>query len=135
MTSQTADQIAAKWAQNLSGATASITAGVQGVSTAPGQAAARNKAQYLAGVQAKVDKWAQNTAAVSLSEWQQAFITKGIPRIASGASAAQPKMTTFMAKLLPYQKAGVSQLPQRGNLQQNIQRATAWINYMANFSK
>lgn len=135
MTSQTADQIAAKWAQNLSGATASITAGVQGVSTAPGQAAARNKAQYLAGVQAKADKWAQNTAAVSLSEWQQAFITKGIPRIASGATAAQPKMTTFMAKLLPYQKAGISQLPQRGNLQQNTQRATAWINYMANFSK
>lgn len=135
MTTMTADQIAAHWSQQLAGAGAKIQAGVQGVSVAPGAAAARQKSAYVAGVTAKADKWAQNVAAVSLSEWQQAFINKGIPRIATGAQAAQPKFTQFMNKLLPYQKSGISSLPARGNLQQNIGRMTQWVNYMAQFQK
>jgi hypothetical protein len=135
MTTMTPDQIAAHWAQQLAGAGPKIQAGVQGVSAAPGAAAARQKAAYVAGVTAKADKWASNVAAVSLNEWQQAFINKGLPRIASGAQQAQPKFTQFMSKLLPYQKSGVASLPARGNLQQNITRMTQWVNYMAQFQK
>lgn len=135
MTTMTGDQIAAHWAQQLAGAGPKIQAGVAGVSAAPGLAAARQKSAYVQGVTAKADKWAHNVAAVSLQEWQAAFNNKGIPRIASGAQAAQPKMAAFMNKLLPYQRNGLGQLPARGNLQQNITRATQWINYMANFQK
>lgn len=126
--------VASKWAQNLSGATQSITDGVNAVSVAPGAAAARQKTVYVNNVTASADKWARNVAAVSLSSWQQDMITKGIPRIASGAQAAQSKFATFMGKLLPYQANLVSQLPARGNLEQNITRMTQMVRGMANFT-
>lgn len=73
---------AAKWAQALAGASDRIQAGVQSVTTSPGAAAARQKAVYVAQVQAKADKWAANVGKVSTADWQQAVIQKGIPRIA-----------------------------------------------------
>ena len=131
----TPDQVAAKWANNLGAATASIQQGVEAVKVAPGQAAARQKGAYVQNVQAAADKWAANVAAVSLQSWQNDMVAKGIPRVATGASAAAPKMTAFMGKLLPYIDSGKSQLPARGNLQQNKARVMAWIDYMAGFSK
>lgn len=125
---------AAKWAQNLSAAGPQITAGVAAVSVAPGQAAARQKAVYLAQVAANGDKWAKNVGAVSLQDWQAATTSKGIPRIAAGATAAQPKMEAFMNKLLPAIAQVKSTLPARGNLEQNITRMTAFTRGMAAMS-
>jgi hypothetical protein len=133
--SLTPEQVASKWATNLSGATTSITAGVNALQVAPGQAAARQKAAYVQNVQAHADKWAANVASVSLQSWQQDMINKGLPRISTGATAAQPKMAQFMQQLLPYIANQVQTLPPRGNLAQNTQRAVAWINAMANFKK
>ena len=134
MTALTADQIAQKWANNLGAATTSIQAGVNAVTVAPGQAAARQKAVWVANVNAAQDKWAARVAAVPLPVWQQDMITKGIPRIATGATAAQPKFSMFMGKLLPYINSAKAQLPPRGNLQQNIARMTQFVNSMAQFS-
>src|SRR5689334_19448479 len=61
-------------AQN--GATAYVD-GVRDVKEAPGQKAARKKDKYKANVLASVDKWADNTAAVSLQEWADAAAGKG----------------------------------------------------------
>lgn len=133
MTALTPDQIAAKWAANLTSAAATMTSAVNAVTVAPGVAAARNRTGYVAGVQASADKWAARVAAVPLQSWQQSMIQKGIPRIASGATAAQPGFQTFMAKLLPYQNSLVSSLPPRGTLDQNIARAAAMIRGMAAF--
>lgn len=130
-----AQTAAAKWAQNLSGSTQRIQAGIQSVTTAPGQAAARQKGAYVQNVQASADKWASNVAAVPLSDWQQAAINKGVPRISGGATAAQPKMEQFMGKLLPYIGSQVAALPARGNLDQNINRLTAFVRGMAAFKK
>lgn len=130
---QTPDQIAAKWAQNLGGATQRITDGVNSVTVAPGQAAARQKAVYLANVTANVDKWATNTAKVPLSDWQQAMVNKGVQRIATGATAAQPQFQQFMTQLLPAIDQAKSTLPARGNLQQNIQRMTQFVTAMSKF--
>lgn len=126
--------VAAKWAQNLSSATQAITDGVNAVTTAPGQSAARQKAVWVNNTQAAANKWATNVAAVPLSDWQSAMTTKGIPRVASGATAAQPKMQTFMTKLLPYVASGVNSLPPRGDINANIARMTQWVQYMAKFS-
>lgn len=133
MSSLTPDQIAQKWATNLAGATETIKAGIQAVSVAPGQAAARQAQAYINGVQAAQQKWQRNVSSVSLAEWQQATIDKGVNRIATGAQAAQPKMQSFLVKLLPYQQNLKGSLPARGGLEANIARMDAWVRGMAKF--
>lgn len=130
---QSADQIAAKWAQNLGQSTQRIQDGVMSVQTAPGQAAAAQKSVYLANVQASADKWATNTARVTKEEWQQAMVEKGLQRIASGATASVPKFTTFMGRLLPYQENLRRTLPARGNLEANINRMVTFTRGMSKF--
>lgn len=126
----------AKWVNNLSNSTQAITDGVNSVTTAPGQAAARQVQTWLARVQASAQKWATNTAAVSLQDWQQSMITTGIPRIASGAQAKQGKYQAFATKFFPYLQTGVAQVKAmpKVTLQDGINRAVAMINYNAKFS-
>lgn len=131
----TPTEAAQAWAQRLAGSTERITRGVQNVTTAPGQAAARQKAVWAQNVAASQDKWASRVAAVSLPDWQQAMVQKGVQRVAGGATAAQPKMEAFMGQLLPYIQSGLGSLPARGNLDQNIGRMTAWARHMANFQR
>ncbi len=120
-----ASTAAARWAQGLAGAGQKITEGVQSVTVAPGQAAARQKAVYVQNVAARADTWAKNTAAVSLPDWQAAAINKGVPRIASGAQAAQGKFEAFMNKLLPAINNAKASLPPRGTFDQNLARSAA----------
>lgn len=127
--------VAAKWAANLSASTENIRAGVMATTRAPGAAAAAQKQVWLQNTQAAADKWAARTAAVTLGQWQDAMINKGLPRVAGGAQAAQPKMASFMGSLLPYIENGRSQLPPRGTLDQNLARANAWARYMAQYTK
>lgn len=131
----TPDQAAAKWQQNLAGSTQRIQQGVQSVTTAPGQAAARQKAVWAQNVQAAQDKWAARVAAVPVQDWQRAVIEKGVPRIAAGATAAQPKMAAFMGQLLPHIQTTVNGLPARGGLDANINRMVQFTRGMAAFSK
>lgn len=130
---QTPDQIAARWAQGLAGASQKIADGVDAVRVAPGQAAARQKSVYVANVQASADKWAANVASVTLPSWQDAMKTKGVPRIAQGATAAQPKFGAFMNQLLPHIERTRSALPARGTLDQNIARMTTFVRGMSTF--
>ena len=125
--------VAQKWATNLGGATTAITDGVNAVTTSPGQLAARQAQVWVQNTQAAVAKFQKNAGAVSLQSWQSAMVNKGVPRIASGAAAAQPVMQAFMGTFLPFVQAQVSQLPARGNLQQNIQRSAAMITAMTKF--
>jgi hypothetical protein len=122
---------AERWAAGLSAAGPKITAGVNAVTTAPGMAAARQKAVYVANVAASADKWATNVSSVSLSDWQQAMINKGVNRISGGATAAQPKFLAVMQQLLPQIDRIKSGLPPRGNLEQNIARMTAFTRAMS----
>lgn len=132
---QTPDQIAARWSQGLGSAQQRIQDGVQSTTVAPGQAAARQKAVWQQNTVAAADKWAANTAAVSLQQWQNDMVTKGIPRIASGAQAAQGKFASFMQDLLPHIDRTRSNLPARGNLDQNISRMVAFTRGMATFKR
>lgn len=129
----TPQQAASKWQAGLSGATQRITDGVNSVTTSPGAAAARQKAAYVAGVQTKADKWAANVGKVSTQDWQQAVIQKGIPRIAQGATASQPKMEAFFGRFLPHMASVVGSLPPRGNIDQNIQRMIQTVRGAASF--
>lgn len=129
------NQVAADWASRLGASGQKIQTGVQAVTVAPGQAAARQVNAYVANVQANAQKWQTNVAAVSLTDWQNAVISKGLQRIGAGATAAQPKFAAFMAALLPYIERGVTQLPARGTFDQNVNRMTQWATYMHGFKK
>lgn len=125
MTRLTPDQLAQKWVDRIGAATQSIRDGVNSVTVAPGRTAADRKQAYIDGVNANVDKWAKNVARVSLQDWQQAMITKGIPVIATRAAAAKPKFAVFMTAWMGFQGQVRSELVSqpRGTLDQNIARA------------
>lgn len=127
--------VAQQWAQRLAQSTQQITEGVQRVTTAPGVAAARQKNVWINNLQASQDKWARRTAAVPLGDWQAAMIEKGVPRVSSGATAAVPKMASFMQQLLPFVDTAVQGLPARGDLNANISRMVAFTQKMATFKR
>lgn len=131
-----AQSVTEKWAQRTSGATQQVVEGVQRVTEAPGVKAARQKQAYLANVQAKVDKWERNTAAVPLSDWQAAT-TAGAARIAAGVQAKRGKMESFMREFLPYVEqvqSRVQAMP-RGNLEQNLARMVENARGLSNFKR
>jgi len=137
MAKLTAAQFAEKQARRLQGATEDMKMGVQSVTEAPTKKAAQ-----------KADKWFQRISAdetkkryvdglnkVSLSDWQEKMINKGIPRVAAGIQAARPKVEAFAEKLLAYEdnlKAKVDQMPDL-TLEDSANRMTAWMRGMAEF--
>ena len=125
---------AARWAQRLGSSGDKIREGVQSVTTPPGQAAARQKQVWVARTTAAADKFAANSARVSLQDWQGAMLDKGLSRIASGATAAESKFAGFLTRFLPYVDQVRASLPPRGDLEANINRMTANARAMAKFS-
>lgn len=132
---QTPDQIASKWAQNLGASTTRITDGVNAVTIAPGQSAARQVDVWATNTMSAKDKWKANVSRVTLGDWQAAMNGKGVQRIGAGATAAVPKFTSFMTQFLPHVMAGRNALPARGNLDQNIQRAVQMMRHNATFKR
>lgn len=114
---------AQKWKNRLSAATPDIQAGIQAVTAAPGQAAARQKAAWQANVVAAADKWERNVSRVSLQQWQQAAMD-GVNRIAQGANAKVSKVEAFLNEFQPHLERVQSQLASmpRGSLEQNLGR-------------
>lgn len=136
---KTSANVANKWATNLSASTQTMTAGVQSVQTSPTSLAAANPDGYLAGVQKAVTsgKWQARLQSVTLQQWQQAMVQKGIPRVQTGAQTGKPKVQSFMDQLLPYVyqlRAALASQP-RGSLAQNMQRMNTFVQGMAQFKR
>lgn len=131
------DAAAAKWSTNLGASTSGIEAQVRAVTEAPGVAAARQKSLWLQRVTASADKWARRVSSVTLQSWQDDMINKGIPRIASGAQQAVPKMTAFMADFLPYVDQGVAKVRAmpKGGVENGVARASAMIRHNAAYQR
>lgn len=123
--SKTPEESANKWSNNLSAAGPAIAAGVNAVTSSPGQAAAKAKDRWLANLNASADRWAARLNAMPLDYWKQQMTTLGVQRIQQGASSKKGKMQAFLAKWLPYEQSVVAALPPRGNTEANIQRAVA----------
>jgi hypothetical protein len=128
------DAIVTRWMTNLSNASATITAGVNAVKTSPGQAAAAHKADWVAAMTSAAvqNRWAQQVGAVTLQQWQDAMVKKGIPNIATGVANAKNKMTQFMTSLIATENAILPTISAMPNLTltQRIARATAWMTAM-----
>lgn len=135
MVMPSANDVAAKWAQNTGSAVGRYQAGVKAVTVSPGQAAARSADLWLQKVTASKQKFAANAAKVSLADWQNAAAEKGGARLASGVQAAQPTYEQAMGKLLPFIASATSSLPQRGDLEANINRMTSFVRKMSTYNK
>jgi|SRR5947209_912424 len=132
-------EVADRWAQRLAASAEKIKSGVQGVTTSPTQSAA-NAADFwqqrMQDPQTKA-KYVNSLNKVSLSQWQQAMLGKGVNRIASGANDAKPKVASFLQQFLPYVEQGaamVRAMP-KGGIEDAVNRAAAMIRHNANFRR
>lgn len=135
----TPSEYGAKWSQNLQNAQTSIQRGIERVSESPMEKAVAKQNKLVQNFNAAVQsgKWAANTKAVTLADWKQAALTKGLPRIGQGAMAAQNKMASFGEKLLPAidaARAKIQNMPDL-TLSDNIARMTTFVTEMSKFKK
>lgn len=122
-----ATEAAERWSQGFSGASGRYTAGINAVTTAPGQLAALQKNLYVQKVQEQSNVWASKVAAVPLQTWKDAATTVGAQRLATGAQKGAPKMQAFMANFLPKLDSVVKGLGPRGTYDQNVARLNAYV--------
>jgi hypothetical protein len=130
-----ASQATTKWLQNIGTATERMKQGALNVQTAPGAKAAAAADKWLQRVQMSKDKYKNNVGRISLQQWQDAYITVGIPRVSQGAQAKQSKYQQAMADFLPYLSQGVAKIDAmpKVTLADSIARATAMIQHNANY--
>lgn len=131
----TAQEWLQKWGQNLNGSSEYIKKGVNKVTTAPGVSAAAAQDRMKAGINASIDNgtWARNVQKVSVDQWRQAMINKGIPRLAQGVTAAQANkvgQVTALLAAVDTASAAANSLP-KGGLEQGIARANAFMRAMS----
>lgn len=130
----TPQEYAEKWKRRLSGATEDIRRGVSKVTQSPGAAAAAAEDRMLAGVTDSVTsgRWARKVGAVTLEQWKTAATEKGIPRIASGATAAESKMARTAQTLLPAvdEAAAAARAMPKGTIEDSIARAGEYMRRM-----
>lgn len=131
------DQVAQKWANNLGAATTAIKNGVQSVTTSPTQlaAAAVGKWQAAVATQKAANDYVNSLNKVSLAQWQQAMLNKGLNRIGPGAQAAIPKFTAFLQAFLPFEQNIAQQVRAMPSttLQDRIARMVAMATQLATF--
>lgn len=133
----TAQQIATNWKNGMANSTEKLRAGIQAVTEAPTQKAARRSDAYLAGVQRAVadGRWQAGLNRVTLEQWKDQMLNKGVPRVAAGAAAAQTKVADFFTQFIPHLQSGLAKLASmpRGDLDTNIARATEMMRHNAQF--
>lgn len=128
-------QAAKNWQAGMANSGEKLKAGIQAVQESPMEKAAAAADRYAAGVQRSVSDgtYQAGLRAVSLQQWKDAAINKGVNRVASGAAAAVPKMQAFLERFLPHLANVVSGLPPRGDMETNIARATQVMRGNAQF--
>lgn len=128
---------AARWQSGMAGAGQKYSEGIARVQTAPGAKAAAAVDKWQQGVLDNRNKFVRNSQAVSLGEWQNQAQTKGAPRLASGAQAAQPKYEAKIAPVLSYMGQVLAQVDNMPTttLDQRIAKSVAFQTQMARYGK
>lgn len=103
---QSSQELAKKWAENLVRSKASIRAGIDQVSVAPTQKAAAAVNKYADGCQRAVSegRFVAGCNRVTLQEWKDKTINKGLANLDVGVRNAESKVASFQAKAMPYYK-------------------------------
>lgn len=135
----TASEFAEKWSRRTKAATQDTQKGIERVTEAPGQAAARAQELMLRKLIESIQSgnWAAAVSAVPLSQWKDAAIKKGLGRIAAGVDGATPQMAQMAQQLLANIDAAVAEVEKipRGDLEANIQRMVTFARTMSERSK
>lgn len=137
MARTTPTEYAEKWRRRLGGATEDVRRGINRVQQAPGQQAAAAQTTMLANLTESVTsgRWAQKVSGVSLQDWKSAAVDKGIPRIASGAQAAEGRMAQVAQTLLPAVDAAAAaarQIP-KTSIEASVERAATFMRAMRQY--
>lgn len=128
-----------KHARRLKGAIDDMRKGIEGVTSSPTAKAASKADKMKANIVASIDsgKWAAGLNRVTLDEWKDKMINKGLNRVASGIDGAADKVTSFAAEFLPHIDKGldtIKKLPDL-TLEDSINRMTTFIRHMAKFKR
>lgn len=134
----TAQQFWERWQAGMNNSADRMRTGVQAVTQAPGERAHAAKDKMRAKWLASVDggDWGMAMLDVTLQQWQQAMIQKGIPRIADGVRGAQGRVTNFATQLLAYEQqlqATVRAMP-KITAADSKARMNAWFDGMQRFN-
>ena len=133
----TADEFVEKHARRTKAALADMRAVGNRGTRAPGVAAAAKADKMRVNLIEALDsgKWARRVASVSVEDWKDAMINKGINRVAAGVDAAAGKTRAFAEQLLPHQAGLMSEIDQMPDLtiEDSIGRMTTWVRGMAKF--
>ncbi|NMC33945.1 MAG: hypothetical protein GYA36_15995 [Veillonellaceae bacterium] len=114
---------ASRWKTGMNNASQTIQDGVNAVTEAPGQKAAAVADLWVQNTTNAKNKWATNVASVTLSDWKNSMIKKGIPALTNAVALAEPKVKSAADKLIPNINSLVDTLPARGaTLSQNLER-------------
>jgi len=99
----TASEFADKQAKRLKAATPEIIAGVNATTEAPSAQAIAKIDKMRSNLLAAIDDgtWANRLGKVTLQDWKNNMVNKGVGRIAKGIDEAKPKVTAFASALLP----------------------------------
>ena len=137
MAKLTPEQYAEKQARNLKNSLPDIRSGIERVSPAPGAAAAAAQTRMKDNLNKAIDdgRWAAKVRGVTLEEWKQAALTKGVDRIAQGIDQAHDKQVQMAGRLLAAVDASAQQVRTmpKGTISDSIARMTKFVEDMHKF--
>ena len=137
MAKLTPEQYAEKQARNLKNSLPDIRSGIERVSTAPGVAAAAAQTRMKDNLNRSIDdgRWAAKVRGVTLEEWKNAALNKGVDRIAAGIDQAHDKQVQMAGRLLAAvdSSAAKSNAMPKGTIQDSIARMTTFVEDMHKF--
>lgn len=135
----TAEQIVKIWAERGANSADAVRAGVNAVTENPAAKAAAAVDLWAANVAKAKDKFRQSLEKVTLQDWKQAMLGKGLQNMQNGYNDKQNqnKFAAFMREFLPHVRAGAAQvkLMRKGTLQDGIDRAVFQIKHNAAFKQ
>lgn len=139
MAKLTPKQVTDKHARRLKGAVEDMRIGVESVTTNPMEKAIKKIPKMRANLLKAIDdgKVARGMARVTLEDWKNAMVDRGIPRVATGVDAAAGKIEAFYGELLPHidkAKAAIERLPDV-SLEDSITRMSTFVREMAKFKR
>lgn len=137
MARRSPQDIANKWGKNLKAAGDEIKKGVELVTEAPGVKAAAKVDKMKARLVESIDDgtWEERVASVSLSEWKDKMLKKGVGRISAGVDQANGKVAEFHSQLQDHQSTIDAELDRMDDvtLEDSINRSNHQIREMAKF--